>query len=143
MALVFTGLSIVLALTSLTAGNMAGKFSPRLLRMKLRGSGNKWVLGAFSLTASFIITSQILLRSRAGDTLAPPVTMSVNVLLLIITGVMIVWYINGTLQSLRVDQAIRWVGSRIVGRWRRTSTSYVTMSSSTTSTSGGRRTRPI
>ncbi len=114
LALVFTGLSIVLALTSLTAGNMATKFSPRLLRMKLRGSGNKWVLGTFALTASFIITSQILLRSRAGDTLAPPVTMSVSVLLLIITGVLIVWYINGTLQSLRVDRAIRWIGRRIV-----------------------------
>ncbi len=114
LALVFTGLSIVLALTSLTAGNMASKFSPRLLRMKLRGSGNKWVLGTFALTASFIITSQILLRSRAGDTLAPPVTMSVSVLLLIITGVLIVWYINGTLQSLRVDRAIRWIGRRIV-----------------------------
>lgn len=114
LALVFTGLSIVLALTSLTAGNMASKFSPRLLRMKLRGSGNKWVLGTFALTSSFIITSQILLRGRAGGTLAPPVTMSVSVLLLVITGVLIVWYINGTLQSLRVDRAIRWIGERIV-----------------------------
>lgn len=114
LALVFTGLSIVLALTSLAAGNMASKFSPRLLRMKLRDSGNKWVLGTFSLTASFIITSQILLRGRAGDELAPPVTMSISVLLLIVTGVMIVWYINGTLQSLRVDRAIRWIGRRIV-----------------------------
>lgn len=114
LALVFTGLSIVLALTSLTAGNMASKFSPRLLRMKLRGGGNKWVLGTFALTASFIITSQILLRGSAGDALAPPLTMSVSVLLLIITGVMIVWYINGTLQSLRVDRAIRWIGKRIV-----------------------------
>ena len=43
--------------------------------------------------------------------LAPPVTMSVSVLLLlIITGVLIVWCINGTLQSLRVDRAIRWIG---------------------------------
>ena len=63
LALVFAGLGIVLALTSLTAGNMASKFSPRLLRMMLRGSGNKWVLGTFSLTASYIITSQILLRA--------------------------------------------------------------------------------
>ena len=122
LALVFAGLGIVLALTSLTAGNMASKFSPRLLRMMLRGSGNKWVLGTFSLTASYIITSQILLRGRAGDTLAPPVTMSVGVLLLVITGVMIVWYINGTLQSLRVDQAIRWIGRRIV--WAMTAHEY-------------------
>ncbi len=114
LALVFTGLSIVLALTALTAGTMASKFSPRLLRMRLRGGGNKWVLGTFALTASFIVTSQLLLRSRAGDALAPPITMMVSVILLIVTGIMIIWYINRTLQSLRVDQAVRWIGKRIV-----------------------------
>ena len=113
LALVFTGLSIVLALTALTAGTMASKFSPRLLRMKLRGSGNKWILATFALTASFIITSQILLRSSAGDTLAAPMTMSVSVILLIITSISIIWYINGTLQSLRVDRAVRWIAKRI------------------------------
>jgi len=114
LALVFTGLSIVLALTALSAGNMASKFSPRLLRMRLSTSGNKWVLGAFSLTAAYILVSQILLRGREGDSLAPPLMMSVSVLLLVLTGVMIVWYINGTLQSMRVDRAIRWIGRRIL-----------------------------
>jgi uncharacterized membrane protein len=113
LALVFTGLSIVLALTALATGNMASKFSPRLLRMKLRSSGNKQVLGVFAATAAFIITSQVLLRTEAGEELAPPLTMSLSVLLLIVTGVMIVWYIDGTLQSMRVDRAIRWVGGRI------------------------------
>jgi uncharacterized membrane protein len=113
LALVFTGLSIVLALTALATGNMASKFSPRLLRMRLRTSGNKWVLGVFAATAAFIITSQVLLRTAAGDELAPPLMMSLGVLLLIVTGVMIVWYIDGTLQSMRVDRAIRWVGGRI------------------------------
>ena len=114
LALVFTGLSIVLALTALAAGNMASKFSPRLLRMRLSGGGNKWVLGAFALTAAYIIASQILMRGRESDSLAPPLTMSVSVVLLILTGVMIVWYINGTLQSMRVDRAIRWIGRRIL-----------------------------
>ena len=114
LALVFTGLSIVLALTSLTAGTIASKFSPRLLRLKLRGDGNKWVLAAFSLTASFIITAQILLRNSAGASLAPPVTMTVSVVLLIVTGVLIVWYINGTLQSLRVDRELLWMTKRII-----------------------------
>jgi uncharacterized membrane protein len=113
LALVFTALSIVLALTALTAGTMASKFSPRLLRMKLRNNGNKWVLGTFSLTASFIVTSQILLRSRAGDSLAPPATMTVSAILLIVTGILIIWYINGTLQALRVDHAVSWIGKRI------------------------------
>ena len=122
LALVFAGLGIVLALTSLTAGNMASKFSPRLLRMMLRSSGNKWVLGTFSLTASYIITSQILLQGSAGEALAPPMIMWIGVLLLVITGVMILWYINGTLQSLRVDQAIRWIGRRIV--WAMTAHEY-------------------
>ncbi len=113
LGLVFTGLSIVLALTALTAGNMASKFSARLLRMRLRGNGNKWMLATFALTASFILTSQVLLRGRESDDLAPPLLMSVSVLLLIFTGVMIVWYINGTLQSLRVDKAIGWIARRI------------------------------
>lgn len=114
LALVFTGLSIVLALTALTAGNMASKFSPRLLRMGLRGSGNKWVLATFSLTAGFIITSQVLLRTFAADDLAPPLTMSTSVVLLVVTGVNIIGYINGTLQSLRVDRAIQWIGRQIL-----------------------------
>ena len=113
LGLVFTGLSIVLALTALTAGNMASKFSARLLRMRLRGNGNKWVLATFTLTASFILTTQVLLRGRDSDDLAQPLLMSVSVVLLIVTGVMIVWYINGTLQSLRVDKAIRWIARRI------------------------------
>jgi len=113
LALVFTGLSIVLALTALTTGNMASKFSPRLLRMRLRSSGNKWVLATFSGTVGFIIASQVLLRDGAGDDIAPPLVMAISVLLLIVTGVMIVWYINGTLQSLRVDRAIQWIGRRI------------------------------
>ena len=114
LALVFTGLSIVLALTALAAGNTAGKFSPRLLRMRLRGGGNKLVLGVFSLTASFILASQILLRGIPSDSLAPPLTMLVAVFLLLLTGVTIVWYINGTLQSMRVDRAISWIGGRIL-----------------------------
>ena len=113
LALVFTALSIVLALTALTTSNMASKFSPRVLRMHLRGNENKWVLAVFALTASFILASQVLLASRTGDELAPPLTMAVSVLLLVTTSVLIVWYINGTLQSLRVDEAIRWTGLQI------------------------------
>jgi len=114
LALVFTGLSIVLALTSLTAGSTANMFSKRLLRMQLRRSSDKLVLGVFALTASFIVGSQILLRTRSGDSLAPPLMMIVAVILLMLTGVLIVWYINGTLQSLRVDRVIRWTGRQIL-----------------------------
>ena len=142
LALVFTGLSIVLALTSLTAGSTANMFSKRLLRMQLRRSSDKLVLGVFALTASFIVGSQILLRTRAGDSLAPPLMMIVAVILLMLTGVLIVWYINGTLQSLRVDRVIRWTGRQILRAarcpwprrpWRRRS--------SPRSTSSGRPTR--
>jgi uncharacterized membrane protein len=111
LALVFTSLSIVLALTALAAGNMSSK--PRLLRMRLRTSGNKWVLGVFAAAAAFILTSQVLLRTRASEELAPPLTMWLSVLLLIVTGAMIVWYIDGTLQMMRVDRSLRWIGRRI------------------------------
>jgi uncharacterized membrane protein len=113
LALVFTGLSIVLALVALTTGNMASKFSPRFLRMKLRHSSNKWVLSVFVLTASFIITSQILLRNRVGDDLAPPGMLFSSTGLVAITGVVIIVYIDSTLHSLRVDRAIRWIVGRI------------------------------
>ena len=118
---------MVLALTALATGNMASKFSPRLLRMKLRSSGNKWVLGVFAMTATFIVTSQVLLRGRGGDDLAPPLTMSVSVALLMITGVLIVVYINRTLQSMRVDRAIRWIARQILRAVKAHDTCCVTM----------------
>ena len=109
LALVFTGLSIVLALTALTTGNMANKFSPRFLRMKLRHSSDKWMLSAFVFTASFIVTSQILLRNRDGDALAPPGMLYGSTALVAITGAIIIVYIDSTLHSLRVDRALRWI----------------------------------
>jgi len=109
LALVFTGLSIVLALTALTTGNMANKFSPRFLRMKLRHSSDKWMLSAFVFTASFIVTSQILLRNRDGEALAPPGMLYGSTALVAITGAIIIVYIDSTLHSLRVDRAIRWI----------------------------------
>lgn len=113
LALVWTGLSIVLALTALTTGNMASKFSPRFLRMKLRHSSDKWVLSAFVLTASFIVTSQVLLRNREGVSPAPPGMLYSSTALVAITGVIIIVYIDSTLHSLRVDRAIRWIVRRI------------------------------
>jgi len=53
------------------------------------------------------------MRSRDGDELAPPLMMFVGVLMLIVSGIVIVWYIDGTLQSLRVDRTIRWIGRRV------------------------------
>jgi len=113
LALVWTGLSIVLALTALTTGNMANKFSPRFLRLSLRHSNNKWVLSAFVLTASFIVTSQILLRTRDGDGPVPPGMLYTSTALVVLTGAVIIVYIDSTLHSLRVDRAVRWIVGRI------------------------------
>ena len=113
LALVWTGLSIVLALTALTTGNMASKFSPRFLRMSLRHSSNKWVLCVFVLTASFIVTSQILLRNRNGDSPVPPGMLLMSTALVVLTGAVIVVYVDSTLHWMRVDRAIRWIVRRI------------------------------
>ncbi len=114
LGLVFTGLSIVLALTAVTTQNMAAKFSPRLLQIKLRTASNKIVLAGFSLTAAFILSSQVLIRGRAGDALAPPLTLITSVVLLVVSGVLIVAYVNSTLQSMRVDRTVSWIAHRVV-----------------------------
>jgi len=119
LALVWTGLSIVLALTALTTGNMANKFSPRFLRMSLRHSNNKWVLSVFVLTASFIVTSQILLRTRDSDGPVPPGMLYTSTALVVLTGAVIVLYIDSTLHWMRVDRAIRWIAQRIERAARR------------------------
>jgi uncharacterized membrane protein len=53
LAIVFTGLSIVLALTAVTAQNVAGRFSLRLLRIQQRGLRDKFVIAVFTMTMTF------------------------------------------------------------------------------------------
>ena len=61
LGLVFTALSIVLALASVAAQNVVGRFGSRTLRIYMRRSADRWVLGMFALAAAFILTEQFQL----------------------------------------------------------------------------------
>lgn len=62
LGLTFTALGIVLALASVAAQNVVGRFGSRVLRIYARRSADRWVIAAFSLTAMFILTEQFQLR---------------------------------------------------------------------------------
>ena len=67
LALVFTSLSIVLALASVAAQNVVGRFGSRVMRIYARRSPDRWVIGAFVLAAMFIIVEQFQLRRLDPD----------------------------------------------------------------------------
>jgi uncharacterized membrane protein len=114
LALLFTGLSIVLALSALAAQNTANRFSLRLFRLRLRVDLDKVVVAGLALSGSYVITTQLLLRARPGDTVTPPASLLVSVVLVVLSAVLIFSSINSTMQSIRVDRTIRFVAGRIL-----------------------------
>jgi uncharacterized membrane protein len=119
LAIVFTGLSIVLAMTATAAQNLASRFSIRLLSVQQRGLRDKVVVGAFSLTTAFILTTQIELRALPADTLAPQTGLGVSAALVILSGATIIWYISASMRSIRLDRAMQQV-IRLIRRTVRT-----------------------
>jgi uncharacterized membrane protein len=62
LGLVFTALSIVLALASVAAQNVVGRFGSRVLRIYARRSPDRYVIAVFAMAAIFILTEQFQLR---------------------------------------------------------------------------------
>lgn len=124
LALLFTGLSVVLAVVTLTAQNTSNQFSPRLLRIKMMALAERMVLITFSFAATYIITELLLQRSKAGDELARPLSMLVGLTLLIVSAVVLVVHISRTLQFIRIDRTLNWVGGLIVGAGRHVAHEY-------------------
>jgi uncharacterized membrane protein len=118
LAIVFTGLGIVLALAAMISQNAASRFSIRLLRIQQRRARDKLVIGVFTMTTAFIVTTQVTIRSLAGDRLAPPAGLMVSVLLVILSGATIIWYISTTMRSLRLDRTMQQV-TRLIRRTMR------------------------
>jgi uncharacterized membrane protein len=114
LALLFTALSVVMAVVTLTAQNMASRFSPRLLRVKLLLLSERLVLVLFSFTASYLLTVLLLNRSRLPDDPARPLELAIGAVLLVASSISLIWYINRMLQSLRVDRTVRWVAGLIL-----------------------------
>lgn len=118
LAIVFTGLSIVLALTATAAQANASKFSIRLLRVQQRGLRDRSVIGVFTLTTAFIVTTQMELRSFGADAPAPRLGLMISAVLVLLSGATIIWYISATMRSLRLDRAMQQV-IRIIRRTMR------------------------
>ena len=125
LGLVFTALSIVLALASVAAQNVVGRFGSRVLRMYLRQSADRWVIAAFTMTAMFILIEQFQLRRLDPDAPAPIAGLAVSTVLIVLTGAMIIWYIASLIRWFRTDRAVAGVvrsvreTSRALGRHRR------------------------
>lgn len=106
LVLVFTALSIVFALASVAAQNIVSRFGSRTLRVYLRHSVDKWVLGMFALTAFFILAEQVQLRKLEPDAPAPVAGLIVSLVLVVVTSAMLLWYVGSLVRWLRVGKAL-------------------------------------
>ncbi|MDX2381002.1 MAG: DUF2254 family protein [Acidimicrobiia bacterium] len=111
LAILFAGLAIVLSLSTMTASTVASRFSLRLLVVYLRSMANKVVIAMFMMTTTFMILEQARMAGLAADDLAPRPAVVMSGALLILSGLAIIWHINWTLQSIRVDRTIRRVAT--------------------------------
>jgi len=106
LALVFTALSIVLALASVSAQNVVGRFGSRVLRIYNRRSVDRWVIAMFALAAMFILTEQFQLRRLDPASPAPVAGLVVSVILLVIAATTLIWYISAVTKWFRVDRTV-------------------------------------
>jgi uncharacterized membrane protein len=106
LGLTFTALSIVLALASVAAQNIVGRFGSRTLRIYIRHSVQRWIVGAFAFTASFILSEQFQLRTLGSEAPTPTAPLVVSALLIVAMGSLLIWYISAVIRWFRVDQAV-------------------------------------
>lgn len=110
LSILFAGLSIVLALGSVTVQNVIGRFSLRLLRIYIRNPWDKAVIAVFALAATFILTVWFQLSARPSGALAPVGSIITGLVLLFISGATIIWYISALTSWFRVDRTVRRIG---------------------------------
>jgi uncharacterized membrane protein len=133
LGLVFTALSIVLALASVAAQGVVGRYGSRVLRIYSRRSPDRYVIAVFAMAAMFILTEQFQLRRLDPTAPAPIAGLTISVVLLVITGSMVIWYIATVIRWFRVDQVVAAVieserhALRAVARDRREGTVRATM----------------
>ena len=106
LGLVFTALSIVLAMASVSAQNVVGRFGSRVLRIYNRRSADRWVIGVFAFAAAFILVEQFQLRRLDPSSQAPVAGLSISVVLLVIAGTTLIWYISAVIRWFRVDRTV-------------------------------------
>jgi uncharacterized membrane protein len=106
LALVFTSLSIVLALASVSAQNVVSRFGSRVMRIYERTSPDRWVIGSFAFAAAFILNVQFQLRRLDPDAPSPTAGLVISVLLLVLTGSLVIVYVAMVIRWFRVDRAV-------------------------------------
>lgn len=104
LALVFTAMSIVLALASVAAQGVANRFGSRALRIYARRSADRWVIATFAMAAMFILAVQYDMRRLDADAPAPSVALSVGIVLLVVTAWTVIWYVASIVRWFRVDR---------------------------------------
>lgn len=114
LSILFAGLSIVLALGSVTIQNVVGRFSLRLLRIYIRNPWDKVVIAVFALAATFILTVWFQLSVLPPGALAPVGSVVTGLVLLFISGAMIIWYISALTNWFRVDRTVHRVAKLIL-----------------------------
>ncbi|MDH3676434.1 MAG: DUF2254 domain-containing protein [Anaerolineae bacterium] len=118
LSILFAGLSIVLALASSTIQEVVGRFSLRLLRIYLRNPWDKAVIAVFTMAATFNLVEWFQLRSLSADALAPVGGVVLGVILLLISGAMMIWYLSAVMSWLRLDRTLRRVARLILNAAR-------------------------
>ena len=106
LALMFTALSVVLALASVAATNVVGRFGSRTLRVYLRRSVEKFVVGSFALASTFILVEQFQLRKLDPEATAPVGGITISILLLVLSATLMIAYIGTVVRWFRVDKAV-------------------------------------
>ncbi len=106
VALVFTALSIVLALSSVAAQNVVTRYGSRTLRLYLRRSAAQWVIGVFLTAVAFVFTQQFGLRRLDPNAPAPVAGLVISILLMTLTCGAMIMYVSAVVRWFRVDKAI-------------------------------------
>jgi uncharacterized membrane protein len=114
LSILFAGLSIVLALASVTTQNVVGRFSLRMLRIYLRDPREKSVIAMFALVATFILVELYQLRFLPPDAFAPVGGILISMLLLFMSGATIIWYIAVLPRWFLIDHTAKRVGRMIL-----------------------------
>jgi uncharacterized membrane protein len=106
----FTGL--VFSITIVALQLASSQFSPRVLRAFLRDRGSQTALGVFIATFVFALSVLVRVRTGSGDEVfVPRVSVSVAIVLVMVSLVTFVYYVNHIAQSIRVVNIIEAVAA--------------------------------
>ena len=114
LALIFTALSIVLALASVASQGVASRFGSRALRIYARRSVDRWIISLFAMSAMFVFVMQFNMRRLDEGAPAPSVALVTAALLLVVTGSSVVWYVASLIRWFRVDRVAGRLGELVL-----------------------------